>query len=162
MSRTWVSFLILAGFLAIQAARGHLPLAGSCLAPAPESFIPVSCTEDQGIQPPRRTVRVAPASAGRHTPLFQMCLIRRGGTRVARAPLPPRIALVLGQKMDWEAVTADDLRQIPGISHVMAQRLIRLRDTMDFCRIENLLAFPHVGRKTVERLKRYCAISHES
>ena len=91
-----------------------------------------------------------------------MCLVRRDGTRVMRLPVPPWVALVFGQKMDWKMVTVDDLRQIPGISFVMAKRLIRLRDTMDIHRLMELLTFPHVGRKTAERLERYCVIPHES
>ncbi len=101
----------------------------------------------RNIQPPRRAI-VLSESRGSHNiiPYFT---------------LPPAVAYTLGRKMDWNHVSEEDLRQIPGISTTVAQRLIRLRDTEDISSLEELLQYPHIGRKTIQRLKTYCFIPNE-
>ena len=64
--------------------------------------------------------------------------------------------------MDWDQVTERDLRLIPGISASMARRLIRLRDTRQISTFGDLRHLPHIGGKSIQKLKAYCVIPHES
>ncbi len=82
------------------------------------------------------------------------------GSRRDGMGISPVTAWAFGYRMNWETVTVENLRWIPGMGRGMAQRLIRIRDTFPITRFRDLKAFPHVGRKTIQRLKRYCFIPH--
>lgn len=95
------------------------------------------------------------------TPLIERHLLANGGIKITLS-VSPAVAFVLGRKMDWKRVTINDLMHLPGIRASMARRLVRLRDTENINRMEELVRYPHVGLKTVQRLKKYCFIPHES
>jgi DNA uptake protein ComE-like DNA-binding protein len=73
-----------------------------------------------------------------------------------KVPVSPVVAWVFGMKMNWQKVTAETLRWIPGIHRQMAARLVRIRDIYDVKFPSQLAAFPHIGGKTIQRLQKTC------
>ncbi len=157
-----MSFLIFLVFLCVQGVF-LLPLIGSRGAPtSPHPLRPASFIVDERIQPPRKLVMAkTEGKENGKTPLIERHLLANGGIKIIPS-VPPAVAFVLGRKMDWNRITTDDLIRLPGIRSSMARRLIRIRDTGSMSRMEELVRYPHVGLKTVQRLKKYCFIPHES
>jgi len=124
-------------------------------------FTPVAYVMDERIQPPRCYVETQETPHARGH-LFVQRQIHPNGSVTLSSPVPPLVAFVMGRPMDWKQVTESDLRLIPGVSAAMARRLIRIRDTEHLSKFDTLRHFPHIGAKTVQRLKTYCMIAHES
>ncbi len=159
MNKAWISFYIFFLFLAIQGGGIFFsrlkPAAGN-----PRGRFPFFYVQDYRIQPPRMYVQGAPVLSDRSRRPFTVRIIGKEGKRTLMPTVPPVVAFVMGRQMAWEQVTVEDLEHIPGISPAMARRLIRIRDIRGITAFKELLEFPHIGHQTVERLRRYCVISH--
>lgn len=130
-----------------------------------ETFHPLYFSIDERFQPQRQKVVVANHSTKsikekKQVP-FPERRIQKDGRITLTPSVPPTVAFVFGYKMDWNRVSENDLRSIPGISASAARRLILIRDTRDISSLSELEGFPHIGHKTVQRLQKYCFISNE-
>lgn len=85
----------------------------------------------------------------------------RGGTRsrsspalgLRPAPRPPGSPGAAGGQIDLNGATADELRALPGIGPVMAERIVSFRaERGGFDKPEDLMEVPGVGAKTFARL----------
>ena len=96
------------------------------------------------------------------TPL-RVIVLTRPGKRIPTGfdrEMSPTVAWVFGRPMNWEKVTKENLRWIPGVSRRTAERLIRLRDVYAVKDFDRLGAFPRIGATTIQRLKRFCFTPH--
>jgi len=124
------------------------------------SFIPVRVDIDRTLDPPRRVVTTLPRTAA-HTPppVLYSHKHLKNGKGVTRRGAAPEVCWVFGRKMAWDSVTAWDLRRIPGIGATMAGRLIRIRDTETFTAFTDLSQFPHIGKKSIHTLQKFCYLN---
>lgn len=69
------------------------------------------------------------------------------------APVIP-VTFVEAGPLDLNRATAKELQELPGIGPVLAMRIVSWREAHGpFRRVEDLLAVPGIGPKTLERLR---------
>jgi competence protein ComEA len=82
---------------------------------------------------------------------------------------PVLIAAAEGKKkqppakpLNLNTATAEELQQLPGIGATIAQGIVHLREKSGpFRRVEDLLAVPHITRKTVEAIRPYVTVGQQ-
>jgi comEA protein len=71
-------------------------------------------------------------------------------------PVSAPQAILLGQKIDINSATKDDLEALPGIGPSLAERIVRYRTAHGrFKSLDELDNVSGIGPKTVERLKEF-------
>ncbi len=74
-------------------------------------------------------------------------------------PLSASQGLVVGQKADLNAVSADDLAKLPGIGQTLASAIVERRNQLGkFQNFEQVDEVPGVGPAKLEALKQMCEI----
>ena len=64
--------------------------------------------------------------------------------------------------IDLNSATAEELKSVPGIGEVMAQRIVDFREQHGpFSRVDDLLKVKGIGEKSLEKLRRYFKVSGE-
>lgn len=72
---------------------------------------------------------------------------------VAQKKHPP------AQPIDLNAATVAQLQQLPGIGANLAKAIVNLREKSGpFRRVEDLLAVPHITRRTIEKIRPYVTV----
>ncbi len=114
----------------------------------------------EGPPQPSRLPRIlaAPAAPGA-APVLQWVPAPAGAPtgelgRAGGGPLSGWQGLLLGRPLDLSRAGAEDLEALPGIGPSLAAAILAQRERVGgFRRIDDLLAVPGVGRRTVERLR---------
>ncbi|MBZ5527398.1 MAG: helix-hairpin-helix domain-containing protein [Acidobacteriia bacterium] len=64
------------------------------------------------------------------------------------------------QPVNINTATADELQQVPGIGPVTAEKIIHMRRAYGrFKRVDDLLSIKGIGRKRLEKMRKYLAVS---
>ncbi len=75
---------------------------------------------------------------------------------VSIQPASSQSAILLGQKIDINSATREDLEALPGIGPSLAERIVKYRGVHGrFKAIDELDNISGIGEKTVERLKEF-------
>ena len=66
------------------------------------------------------------------------------------------------QSVDLNTATAEQLQELPGIGAALAKAIVNLREKSGpFRRVEDLLAVPHITRKTIEKIRPYVTVERK-
>ena len=66
------------------------------------------------------------------------------------------------QPIDLNTATAEQLQELPGIGAVLAKAIVNLREKSGpFRRVEDLLAVPHITRRTIEQIRPYVTVGQK-
>ena len=69
---------------------------------------------------------------------------------------PPR------HSIDLNTASAEQLQQLPGIGPRRAKAIVTLREKSGpFRRVEDLLAVPHITRRTIEKIRPYVTVEQK-
>jgi competence protein ComEA len=61
--------------------------------------------------------------------------------------------------LDLNTATAEELQQLPGIGATLSRAIVHLREKSGpFRRVEDLLAVPHITRKTIEKIRPFVTV----
>jgi len=64
--------------------------------------------------------------------------------------------------LDLNSATAEQLQQLPGIGPTLAKAIVSLREKSGpFRRVEDLLAVPHITRRTIEKIRPYVIVGQK-
>ena len=64
--------------------------------------------------------------------------------------------------LDLNTATAEELQQLPGIGATLSKAIVHLREKSGpFRRVEDLLAVPHITRKTIEKIRPYVSVGQK-
>ena len=78
---------------------------------------------------------------------------------LAAAASPRQKKLPSQHSIDLNTASAEQLRQLPGIGPSIAQGIVTLREKSGaFRRVEDLLAVPHITRRTIEKIRPYVTV----
>ncbi|MGH7254233.1 MAG: ComEA family DNA-binding protein [Nitrospirales bacterium] len=89
-------------------------------------------------------------------------LIGEGFTRATDGEAGDGTSWPFSIQLDLNRATADELRALPGIGAVLAERVIRYRDSHGpFRTVEELQHVKGIGRKTLEKLRVLVTVEHD-
>jgi competence protein ComEA len=64
--------------------------------------------------------------------------------------------------IDLNSATAEQLQQLPGIGPTLSKAIVSLREKSGpFRRVEDLLAVPHITRRTIEKIRPYVTVGQK-
>lgn len=85
--------------------------------------------------------------------------LNRETTEYTVEPLPGRVLLLVGKRIDINQASVEDLAAIPGVGLSLARRIVRVRDTGGpFSRIGDLSRVPGVGPEKLRRIKEHVTV----
>lgn len=87
---------------------------------------------------------------------FTLILALAAAASPRQKKLPPQ------HSIDLNTASAEQLQQLPGIGPTLAKAIVTLREKSGpFRRLEDLLAVPHITRRTIEKIRPYVTVGQK-